>query len=966
MRSFIRPQDWPIVTKLIVAFLIVALVPLGLVSLISSTQARDGLLKSAQLNLINASKRTSSAVDAYIRTRLSDVQQMAIDESVIGFLSADRGTLDLRTNRDALATRRLLASRANAIGLNNKPYYFVARVDKDATLNGRIELTSNVEKDQEGAVPPGEPTSVENQPYFLEALTSQFYISDPILSEFSDKNVDAFMYYSTPVYDAKGNKIGVIVSRSSIFPIWQIVNSDADVAGTGSFGMLIDNTNRLGIRIGDSRANKPEKRTEYLYSIMRNLNTAPGATSRTPYVESNRFPDNFNYQAAQKPLPGVYESAQGNYDEANPFFSTTIVDDDARVGYARLSVKPWYYYVVVPQTTYAAAANNIINFIAIVVIVAILLVILLAFVFARLLTIPVRRISRVLTNIGMGDFDARVQVNSADELGRLGESLNAMFDNTLTLIQTREEKEELQDRITTLLNEISTVAEGDLTVQAEVTADITGAIADSFNLMIEELRRVILNIQQSTGQANIYFEQMVYNTQRTDEAADRQAARILNVSSVVSDIDRSIQRVSESTVTSAQVAQEARANAHQGSLAVTKSVASMNRIRGNVQETAKKIKRLGESSQQIGEIVKLIDDIADQTNMLALNAAIQAAMAGEQGKGFSVVAEEVRRLAERSAAATREIATLVKSIQDDTSEAVVAMEESTREVVEGSKVADDAGRALDEIQDVVDKLAQLIVSISEVAQQQAANSTSIAQSMNDISSLTMEATSLRQQSATAVSKLANIVEDLNSSVSTFKVTPEESKPELPSSWSQVVSLENKPFSDNRLHELAFQPDVPNEYQPDVPNEYQPDVPNGYQPNSTYPTWNNVPPTAPAPSVPSVPSGYRPDGYPVAWPDAQEQPQPPSYYPAPPPPPAPVSVGDGRATTNAANVPNGVGVGVTNSGAKAAQSKGENDFDLEAMLAEDADFFESIFGDSGKSNYSGDGRSTRPGGPGKNN
>jgi hypothetical protein len=291
------------------------------------------------------------------------------------------------------------------------------------------------------------------------------------------------------------------------------------------------------------------------------------------------------------------------------------------------------------------------------------------------------------------------------------------------------------------------------------------------------------------------------------------------------------------------------------------------------------------------------------------------------------------------------------------------MEESTREVVEGSKVADDAGRALDEIQDVVDKLAQLIVSISEVAQQQAANSTSIAQSMNDISSLTMEATSLRQQSATAVSKLANIVEDLNSSVSTFKVTPEETKPELPSSWSQVVSSD-KPFSDNQLHELAFQPDVPNgyptvapnNYQPVAPNGYQGDIPNGNQPNSNYPTWNNVPATPP----PS--SGYRSDAYPATWPDAQGQPQPPSYYPAPPL--TPVSVGDGRATTNATNLPNGVGV--TNSAAKAAQDKNEEDFDLESMLADDADFFDSIFGDAGKSNYPGDGRSTRPGGPGKNN
>ncbi|MEI6044791.1 MAG: methyl-accepting chemotaxis protein [Chloroflexota bacterium] len=812
MRSLIRPQDWPIVIKLIAAFFLVALVPLAIVGIASPTQARKGLLETAERNLINTARSTSSAVDDYVSRRRSDVQQIATDESVINFLTADRSNLDLRSNRDALATRRLLISKANAIGMNNKPYYFIARVSKESSFNGRVELTSNAEKDNEGAVPNGEPSDVSSQVYFLEALKGFSYVSDPALTQFGDGAVDAIMYYSVPVHDANNSLVGVVVARSSIFPIWQLVNEDLNVVGAGSFGMLLDNTNRLGIRIADSRIKDlPQNRTKYLFSIMRSLSSS-GDNSSSRYIESKRFPDNFNYQEAQQSLPYIYESAQVDYSKDTAFFNTKLGEDEARVAYIRLSVKPdWYYYVVVPQTTYAAAADQITQFTVVVLILSILLVIILAITIARFLTIPIRRISRVLTRIGMGDFDARVPINNADELGRLSESLNAMFDNTLNLIQTREEKDQLQERITTLLEEISTVAEGDLTVEADVTADITGAIADSFNLMIEELRKVILNIQQVTTQANTFFEQLVYNTQRTDQAADRQASRILNVSESIGDINHSIQRVSENTTILTQVAQEARSNAHQGGVAVTKSVSSMNRIRGNVQETAKKIKRLGESSQQIGEIVKLIDDIADQTNMLALNAAIQAAMAGEQGKGFSVVAEEVRRLAERSAGATREIALLVKSIQDDTAEAVVAMEESTGEVVEGSRVADEAGRALGSIETVVDRLADLIFSISQVTQQEAVSSTSIAQSMNEISSLTVEATSLRQESATAVQKLALIVQTLNTSVSTFKVSADREAKRtelLPSLVASPATSKEPPFSPDQLNRMAFQPEVP--------------------------------------------------------------------------------------------------------------------------------------------------------------
>jgi twitching motility protein PilJ len=211
------------------------------------------------------------------------------------------------------------------------------------------------------------------------------------------------------------------------------------------------------------------------------------------------------------------------------------------------------------------------------------------------------------------------------------------------------------------------------------------------------------------------------------------------------------------------------ANARQGADAVNNTIEGMNRIRDQVQETAKRIKRLGESSQQIGEIVQLIDDIADRTSILALNASIQAAMAGEAGRGFAVVAEEVERLAERSTNATKKIAGLVKAIQSETNEAVTAMEEGTREVVEGSKLANQAGQALSEIQNVSGRLAELIQSISQASRQQARVSESVAKSMTQISEVTQQTAAGNKQAAVSVNSLASLADELRSSVSTFRL-----------------------------------------------------------------------------------------------------------------------------------------------------------------------------------------------------
>ncbi len=326
-----------------------------------------------------------------------------------------------------------------------------------------------------------------------------------------------------------------------------------------------------------------------------------------------------------------------------------------------------------------------------------------------------------------------------------------------------------QAAILRLMNEMQTFAEGDLTVKATVGEDITGAVADSVNFAIEELRTLVGRITEAADQVTVASDSAQQTTVQMLAANDKQSQEIKNTSAQVLGMARTINDVSSSATQSAEVAKASLAAAEKGQQAVQDAISGMNDIRDQIQETAKRLKRLGESSQEIGEIVELISDITEQTNVLALNAAIQAASAGEAGRGFTVVAEEVQRLAERSGEATKQIGAIVKTIQTDTQDAVSAMEKSTQGVVEGAKLSDNAGQALAEIGEVSRKLAQLIESISKTTQTQAKAAGAVAVSMSNILGITEQATEGTKRTAHSVGQLATLARDLKSSVANFKL-----------------------------------------------------------------------------------------------------------------------------------------------------------------------------------------------------
>jgi twitching motility protein PilJ len=393
----------------------------------------------------------------------------------------------------------------------------------------------------------------------------------------------------------------------------------------------------------------------------------------------------------------------------------------------------------------------------------------------------------LMDKVAAGDLAVESGTRSADDT--FGNIFQNMLEKLQRVVQTEDERNELRNSISKLLSEVSEIAQGDLTVEAEIGNETTGALADAFNFMTSELRALIKQVKNVTFEVTNSALEISQTTGELAEGSETQAAQILQTSQAVEDMTLQIQEVSIHATMSAKVAGESLNMAQHGTQAVQDNIDAMNRIRNQVQETAKRIKKLGERSQEISEIVQLLDELSERTSLLALNASLQAAAAGEAGRGFAAVTEEVERLAERSNRAAQKIATLAQSIQYETKDVVSSMEETIHEVVVGSDLADKAGQTLTEIEKVSNQLADLIKLISESARQQAAGSESISKAMAGISKVTELVNSGSKKAVNSSKNLVTLSDHLSNSVAPFKL-PEDKKEEFDAA---VIEQEKRPY-----------------------------------------------------------------------------------------------------------------------------------------------------------------------------
>jgi methyl-accepting chemotaxis protein len=387
----------------------------------------------------------------------------------------------------------------------------------------------------------------------------------------------------------------------------------------------------------------------------------------------------------------------------------------------------------------------------------------------RVLT-PVKQLGDFAERYGQGDYRARAAVESADDFGFIAENLNRAAESSSRAIYNQEAQEALQKSVTEFLTIVSQIGRGDLTLRGSVTNDALGNVVDSVNYMLDNFVKVLERVRKAAIDVQSSANDILIASEEMSSGAVQQDQEITNTSSAVEQLTVSMKQVSNNAEASAEAARRALDAAEQGNRSVRDTLEGMQRIRSSVQATAKRIKTLGDRSLEISEIVKVINDITEQTNLLALNAAIEAARAGEAGRGFAVVADEVRKLAEHSRSATKDIAALIKAIQAETNDAVVVMEEGTREVEIGARLADQAGRALDAISTVVRQSAELVQEISLASKQQVRGTEGVANAMQIISNITRQTSQGARQTSRTVEQLVHMSEQLNEALAQFRIS----------------------------------------------------------------------------------------------------------------------------------------------------------------------------------------------------
>ncbi|PZU98387.1 MAG: methyl-accepting chemotaxis protein [Pseudanabaena sp.] len=588
------------------------------------------------------------------------------------------------------------------------------------------------------------PANIANRPYFQTVLsTDKPFISQPEASVVTKK---VSLFTAAPIKDATGKTIAVVRSRVQITALQDILK---DFGENGDQFHLADSSGKFFATLEKDRIGRDLK------------NDFPGLDSLIAKRESSasRTIDLLSSKesfAGYAPLPKLEGLPDLNWD--------TVIEVDADI-----ANRPLQQLLVI-----LVAATGTIS----------ILGALLAILIARRATRPIIEATDAVVELGKGNLDTRLTVKGQDELAQLGDNINSMAGQLQEFIALQEEQtqqsrimadkerqrsESIQRELITLLSDVEGAANGDLTVRAQISEGEIGIVADFFNAIVESLRDIVTQVKQAALQVSTSVSTNNDSIRNLAKDASLQTEQLEEALQSVENMTESIQQVASSAQEAADASNEAAATAEVGSIAIEQSADSILQLRQTVSETAKKVKRLGEASQQISKVVVLIDQIALKTNMLAVNASIEAARAGEEGRGFAVVAEEVGSLAAQSATATKDIARIVESIQQETSEVVESMEASTLQVVEGTNKVEEARKSLSQIVEVARKVNELFQGISLATTSQVQTSQSVKSVMESISSQSQKSSETSREVAIALQETANVASKLQASVETFKV-----------------------------------------------------------------------------------------------------------------------------------------------------------------------------------------------------
>lgn len=749
----------PLLVKIMVAMLIVTLIPLSIVGYFNIRNTRSTLGQAIGQGLQTETSAIQTSVTKFFAEQIAIVQGIALDETVVMALQERNASY---TGDDSAIIDGIL--ELDAIWTSDSGNE--ALIEQTLSTNTAVNPVAG----QLGTIKAAFPEHIEVFLTDVHGATvgstdrlSDYYQADEGWWQSAFAGGQGAVFISDPEFDESAGATAVLLA----VPVFASGDS-GDVIGVVRSTLIIDAlfAEVANIRIGETgRA--------MLISEEGTVIAAPHEMNHDMLAgDVVRAANGFGVGSDQ-PFLTVFDSHENReLILSSASFGGSSIGNSKFDGMLADSLNKLDWLVIVHQASSEALApvTSATQLFLVTFLLAVAATILVSYVLAKLLTGQLDRIRWQLGAVEEGDLSRRAEIISGDELGGIALALNGVLDRMVELIETtRAERDHLQDSIIKLLEEIADVADGDLTVEAEVTEDATGAIADSFNFMIDQLRSIIGNVLQTTLSVSLSANQIRATAEHLAQGSEAQASQVVDTTAAVDEMSVSIQQVSQNATQSAQVAEQALITAQQGAEVVQSTISGMQRIRQQGQETAKRIKRLGESSQEVGEIVQLIRSIAKRTSLLALNASLEAAAAGDAGRGFAVVAADVKRLAERSSTAADQITELIYSIQNETNEAVSAMEATTREVVEGSRLANEAGLTLIEIEAVSAQLAELIQSISLAATQQARGSETIAYSMSNIATVTQQTAVGTKDAATSISHLASLADQLRQSVSTFKI-----------------------------------------------------------------------------------------------------------------------------------------------------------------------------------------------------